>query len=72
MLYMDDTLDKEEVLMSWKYKTLPWKFRSREDKLFSSKVLQCHAQLRMRTMSKQENSFSSWFSFLDLKQWQAS
>lgn len=62
MLYMDDTLDKEEVLMSWKYK-MPLKLSfSWRQIIFSSKVLQCHAQLRMRTMSKQKNCFSSWFS----------
>ena len=63
--------------MGWKYQTHLYKSRSREDD-FSSKFrcrrpgdnefstcVTCHGQLRMRTMIKQTNSYSSWFLFLD-------
>ena len=65
--------------MSWKYQTHLYKSRSREDD-FSSKFRSrraadnefptcetCHGQLRMRIMTKQTNSYSSSFSFSNLR-----
>ena len=79
MLYVDETLEEEDVLMilfmNKKYKTALWKSRSRKDGFFSK--FRCRRAAdnefpaffslsRVRTMIKQTISYSSSFLFSDL------
>ena len=80
MLYMDDTLDEEDVLMIFdelEVETHLCNSRSLGDDFFSKfrcgratdefpACVTCHGQLRTRTMTKQTNSHTSLFSLWDL------
>ena len=67
MLYMEETCDEEEVLMIFACDDVfSSKFRcstSGRQRVSRLRYGVTHAQLRMRTMSKQENSVSRSFLF---------